>query len=161
MGGQPDWRLSSVLLFRLWGMRIAYLAKEYHDAYLVKRVVNNRLSISVRYSRKEIPYSRVGLLVDVFLLLRNGLRLAWLRLGITIWVVPKRLTGLVDNRLPNVVASPVEVQAEILGEDTIRRLWPLLDTCPILGSQSATNSTNRDDEDHSSLFARYLLACCC
>lgn len=88
--------------------------------YLAEGVLDDHLSISVRYARKQVPYSGVGLLVNVRLPFWDRFGLSRLGAGgRRNLFVPKRDACLFHDGLPDVVADPVQVKAESLGKLTL------------------------------------------
>lgn len=90
-------------------------------AYLVERVFKDHLTVSIRYTRKQVPYGCVSLLVYIFLLL-------WDRLWLTsacfrsrkVRVLTKLLTSLIDDRLPNMYPNTVEMTAKLFRKLSVR-----------------------------------------
>jgi len=78
---KPDWRITILLLqIRLRNVRSNTCSNHRSNNqrwrcrnYLVERVLDDHLTIGVRNSRKQVPYSRVSLLVNVLLPLGDGL----------------------------------------------------------------------------------------
>ncbi len=88
--------------------------------YLVERMLNDHLPISVGYARKQIPDCCVSLFVDVLLPLRNGLGQAGCCASGPKLVISESSACLIHDGLPDVVANSVQLRAESLGKPSHR-----------------------------------------
>jgi len=129
-------------------------------AYLVEGMFDDHLAICVRYAGKQVPYRSVSLLVDILLLLGDGLRLSGCCASgqLLLMVIPEGGTGLLHDGLPNVVARSVEMGAESLGDAVTGGLGGGTGQSQGQSQDGLATRTNRDDEYHCASLAGELLA---
>jgi hypothetical protein len=85
-------------------------------------MLNDHLAIRVWNARKQVPYGRISLLVNLFLTLRYRLRHAKVGFNDDMLVIPKRLPSLLNDCLAYMMTHAVDMIAQRLAQVGITRL---------------------------------------
>lgn len=130
------------------------------SAYLFECMLYDHLPIRIGDTWKQVPYRLVRLFVDLLLRL-------WYRFGLAVLVAAGRIVTVANNGsclLDYALTDMVADSVYMLGEGVV----PLLGRLRVPNPKSASmgheqrsrgaTSAYRDDEDHSLLVSRYILA---